>query len=111
MDFENIFRFGANHTGSTKVDLTGAKRLLAEAKRRKAYFHSIEVHEISGDGDWIPRNDFIKKGLSGEDEFSTLEQHYAFDEQLLLRASNTPETLIFEIWLSPKSGLPKKETS
>jgi hypothetical protein len=94
---------------TVRVDLGGARQLLAEVRKRRIYFHSIEVHEIDEDGYWIPRLEFCKKGLSGEDEFTTLEQHYSFDEDLLNMTEQAAVELKFEIWLNPESGLPSKD--
>ncbi len=106
---EETFLFGPEYKGSVKVDLSGARQLLSEVRKRRIYFHSIEAHEIDEEQYWIPRLEFSKKGLSGEDKFTTLEQLYSFDQDLLNEAEQAAFKLKFEIWLNPESGLPSKE--
>jgi len=105
---DEFYDFASEHKGSVKVDLTGAREILAETKRRRLFIQSIEGWRIDDDGYWHSDLSISKMGLSGEDEYLTLGQHYAFDEKLFEHAQSLQYDCIFEVWLGDELSLRTK---
>jgi len=106
---KSFYEFESDGPASVKVKTTDALSILDEVKKRRIYIRSIEGFRIDDDGYWLPDLSISKMGLSGEDDFRTLEQHYAFDEKLFEHAQGLQCGCMFEIWLDDERSLQNEE--